>query len=178
MRAVLKLEMWGSGNARHQSYMGGNTSKPWVARICGFDDKFEFAREFQHGKRDYTNASSTGARGIFAYYFLEPGIYEVNERVSWKHVDRHFIRVSDDAKMERISYDEVLLCLRNMALESPSWTPRVSELHGSLTRSRESMSASAGAKTPRLCFIWSWMRRSVACARSVYSLLISKVSTN
>jgi hypothetical protein len=112
MLASFKLEMIGSGaGSRYQSYMGRNTSKPWVARLRGLSEEYGFDREFVHGQWDYSKASGTGARGIFVYYALKPGIYEVNERVSWKHVDRYFIRVTEGAEVERISREEVLQCL-------------------------------------------------------------------
>lgn len=111
MRAVLKLELIGVDcGARYYGYMGFDKSKPWVARLLGMDDKFGFKREFVNGQRDYSNASGTGARGIYAYYPLKDGIYEVNERTSWKSVRRYFIRVQGTIITE-ISREEVLRCL-------------------------------------------------------------------
>lgn len=114
MRASLHLELIGvDAGPRYANYMGRNKSNPWVARLCGLDDEYGFSREFMHGHRDYSNASGTGARGIFVYYALEPGIYEVNERTSWRHVDRYFIRVTETATVERITHEEVMQCLAN-----------------------------------------------------------------
>jgi len=109
MIAALSLEKFET-TGRYASYLGRNKSKPWVARITGIDEQYGFAREFVHGYTDYSNASGTGARGIYIRYALKDGIYEVNERISWKHVRRYFIRVQD-ATITEIDRDEVLQCL-------------------------------------------------------------------
>lgn len=109
MRAVLKLEQIGMDcGERYQSYLGRNKSKPWVARLTGLDEQYGFSRQFMHAPCDYSRASGTGARGVYKYYALEPGIYEVNERTSWKSVRRYFIRVSDNATYTEIGHEEVI----------------------------------------------------------------------
>jgi len=110
MRAVLKLEKF--DNVGYARFMGRNKSNPWVARLRGLDEKWGFARKFMHGQTDYSQAKMTGSRGIFIYYALPDGIYEVNERVSWKHVKRYFIRV-EGIEIVKISREEVLKCLES-----------------------------------------------------------------
>jgi hypothetical protein len=119
-RAVIKLEMIGAYGGRE--YMGWDKSRPWVARITGFDEEYGYRREFLRGQWDYTNASSTGLRGVMAYYTLKPGLYQVNERTSWKHTRRYFILVEDtglfDAEYREISQEEADEWLRKNTSES------------------------------------------------------------
>jgi len=110
MRAVLKLERF--DNVGYAQYMGHNKSNCWVARLLGLDDKWGFAREFVHGQADWSCAKMTGSRGIYVYYALLDGIYEVNERISWKHVRRYFICVKD-TEINEIKREEVLQWLTN-----------------------------------------------------------------
>lgn len=125
MRAVLKLELigWNYHEAKHQGdtmgprlkryekIMGFNQSSSWVARIYGLDDKWGFKRKFVKAQVDFSEANSQGSRGIFAYYALESGIYEVNDRYRWRKVRRYFCKVIGKDIIE-ISKDEVL-CLLN-----------------------------------------------------------------
>jgi hypothetical protein len=120
MRAVLKLEMIGDDyfwnnrhggwsadkSLRYQRKLGGNKSPSWVARLTGKNGPI-LVREFQRGVRDYAAANSTGSRGIFTYYPLSDGIYEVNDRRAWGNVRRYFIRVEGEAITE-ISIREVM----------------------------------------------------------------------
>lgn len=110
MRAVLKLERF--DNVGYAKYMGRDKSNCWVARLLGIDEKWGFAREFVRGQADWSCAKMTGSRGIFVYYALTDGIYEVNKRVSWKHVRRYFICV-EGAEITEISREEVLQCLKS-----------------------------------------------------------------
>ena len=126
MRAVLKLEAIGDNYfayrrfrerinpqmERHVWQMTKRGMRPWVARITGFDSRFGYHREFIDGVRDYTQSTSTGARGIFIYYALRPGLYEVNERISWHRSRRYFCRI-EDTDIQEVSENEVLECLRN-----------------------------------------------------------------
>jgi len=101
MRAALKLEEFGS-----TAYMGWDKSGPWVAKLVGFSDQYGYEREFMRFRRDFSAASSTGNRGIWRYYALEPGVYQVNERTSWKHVRRYFILVREDGTYQEINQSE------------------------------------------------------------------------
>ena len=124
MLAVLPLEIIGDNyfayrrdlangkareNPRIEKYgemMGRDRSRPWVARITGLDDKYGFAREFQRGQRDYGRANSIGSRGVYEYFALSDGLYEVHERPTWKRTRRYFVRV-ENAEITEISREEV-----------------------------------------------------------------------
>jgi len=82
----------------------------WVAQITGTHPKYGFARKFVRGQRDYAQANSAGSRGIFIYYPLEPGIYEVHERLTWAKSRRYFIR-AENAEFHEITREEVIECL-------------------------------------------------------------------
>lgn len=60
---------------------------PWVARITGN------GREFLHGPRDYSAADKIGERGVFDYYYLTDGLYEVNEPTGLGQARRYFVQV-------------------------------------------------------------------------------------
>lgn len=133
MRYVLKLEAIGdnySAYLRHflkskkvefgyhelQAFRLGNKRfVPWVARLTGLDAHFGFVREFVRGQKDYSEATSSGSRGIYFYYALKPGLYEINERVTWKRARRYFARVVDDKTLIELSREEVMRCLQNGA---------------------------------------------------------------
>lgn len=82
---------------------GQKRFRVWVARVV--DGK----REFITGMRDYSLANSIGSRGIFEYFALDDGIYEVNECVELGKSRRYFVRVQD-TKIEET-------CLTNDTLE-------------------------------------------------------------
>lgn len=124
MLTVLKLEIIGdnyfaykrdlaNGNARENprverygEMMGRDKTRPWVARIAGLDKQYGFKREFQRGQRDYSKANSIGSRGVYEYFALKSGIYEVHERCTWKRTRRYFICV-ENAEITEISREEV-----------------------------------------------------------------------
>ncbi len=88
--------------------------RPWVARIAGLHiGHGTFKREFVRGHKDYRRANGIGSRGVMMWYTLEPGIYEVNEQVSWRRWERYFLRVDEQGSMHRIEREEVIACLRN-----------------------------------------------------------------
>lgn len=110
MRAVLKLELiaddffWAKRNKknmpfqqwfRHMKKLGPDKSPSWVARLLP-----NMEREFVQGTRDYSRANRSGSRGIYAYYALKPGIYEINERCKLNRVRRYFIQVVGDEYQE------------------------------------------------------------------------------
>lgn len=138
MRYVLKLEAIGDGFAAYLRHYNKTNQKefgkreldalrfgrkelqPWVARIKGLHARLGFDREFMQAQRDYTDASSAGNRGIWLYYVLKPGIYEINERLTWKRHERYFARVIDDETLERITREEVIACFTSENSESVS----------------------------------------------------------
>lgn len=81
--------------------------EPWVARITGLDDRYGLAREFVRARKDYTNANSVGSRGVFNVYWLENGLYEVEERISWRQPRRWFCR-AEAGRIIRMTREEAL----------------------------------------------------------------------
>lgn len=133
MRAVLKLEFIGENYFAYQrekkksegqsayeidksverygSILGRDKSRPWVARVTGVqDDGYTFVREFMNGQIDYSHANKNGSRGVYLYYPLKDGMYEVNARERWTKVRRYFIRVKD-TQITEIPREEVYRCL-------------------------------------------------------------------
>lgn len=103
MKAVLEIEL-----IREDEYSFNRQLRPWVSRITGIDDQGRFLREFvQIARKDYSRANSKGSRGIFAYYVLSSGIYEVKQLRNWNSEQRRFIRV-DEERIADISYKDVL----------------------------------------------------------------------
>lgn len=87
----------------------------WVAKILAFDKKYKYKRDFLKHNIDYSSSSSTGNRGVFAYYILESGfLYEIKEQVSWKRFDRYFSVVSEDGEVKRITEQEAIEWLKNI----------------------------------------------------------------
>lgn len=123
MLASLRLEAIGDNHARQLHGLArslrrlGLTSsekeslmpdvrRPWVARITGLDSRYGLAREFVRGTRDYSEANSVGSRGLYLYYALADGIYEVRELISWQRDRRYFVR-SEAGDIIEISRDDV-----------------------------------------------------------------------
>lgn len=98
------------GMERYGGYLGRNQSRPWVARLAGIDEQQRFTREFVSGQIDYSHANSTGSRGVYLYYPLKDGLYEVNARETWSKARRYFLRV-EQTQMVEIEREEVLQCL-------------------------------------------------------------------
>jgi len=86
--------------------------KPWVARITGKDPRWKYKREFLAGVYDYSRVTTRRAgRGIYLYFFLAPGIYELFAPISWKHEMRYFARVNSDGELVKITEEELCKCL-------------------------------------------------------------------
>lgn len=86
--------------------------RPWVARLRGLDPRWGFQREFVRGVFDYTYARGKyGGRGIYVYWSLAPGCYEVYRPISWRSEERFFIRVANDGEWHKIPREEVERCL-------------------------------------------------------------------
>ena len=86
---------------RYGEHLGLDRSRPWVKRIAGYDEeKLKFIGDFVKGQIDYSRANSTGSRGVYLYFPLKDGIYEVNERESWTRTRRYFILVVGSEMVE------------------------------------------------------------------------------
>lgn len=81
--------------------------KPWVARIAGLSDQYEFQRDFVRGYWDYTYSTKGAGKNTCMYFPLPPGIYEVYYPTSWKHEYRGFMRVDKAGDLHDISREEV-----------------------------------------------------------------------
>ena len=133
MKAVIELEFIGENHwaYAHATRRGGvsvnemeraalhpgppQLTRPWVARLTGLDPQHGVAREFVDAQIDYSRANSCGSRGVYLYYLLTPGVYEVNARTSWTKTRRYYIRATDDGAYTEIPREEVeawLLSLR------------------------------------------------------------------
>lgn len=84
--------------------------RPWVAKIVGLCPKYEFSREFAEGSKDYRDANKRGSRGVWWYYQLPPGLYEIKELLTYERSRRFFASV-DNLVMTEIDKPEVLRCL-------------------------------------------------------------------
>lgn len=94
-----KASEW-RGERVYEEAMGRDQGRPWVAKLTGLDARYGFAREFLRGQTDYSQANSVGSRGVYEYFILEPGVYEVKERTSWKKTRRFFILVEGETYQE------------------------------------------------------------------------------
>lgn len=103
LRASLRLEAIGD---HLPAPVRQTRTWPWVARIYDSGDGRAFAREFVAGRKDYSLGNSLGSRGVYLYYALPPGVYEVNAPRSWRRTERYFIAVNE-GRVTRISADEV-----------------------------------------------------------------------
>lgn len=94
---------------RYKGYLGPDTTRTWVAEIVGITlqaGAVQYQRRFLSPQKDYSRTNSTGSRGIYLYFYLESGIYEVHARESWHRARRYFIRVQANVITE-ISAEEV-----------------------------------------------------------------------
>lgn len=91
----------------------GRRPRPWAARLTGLDDRWGFAREFVKGVYDYTYARKSQSRGVYLYFALAPGLYELYRPISWKHEERYFARVDEQGELHKITREEVIECLKN-----------------------------------------------------------------
>lgn len=107
MKAVLELELIGDDAAR----LMPPSWRPWVARLVANDDGLGFRRIFlRAAQKDYARANSIGSRGVYAYYVLGDGVYDVHRRTSWQNTRRYYLRVAN-GRMTEITRQEVYKCL-------------------------------------------------------------------
>lgn len=93
MKTALKLEERGRlVRHRYLRKFTGN-EKPWVARIVGTCDRYGLDREFVRPHRDYRDASISLRSGLYHWYFLDDGYYEIRAVLSCTRRRRYFARV-------------------------------------------------------------------------------------
>ncbi len=94
--------------------VGRNFARPspwWVAEITGRSRKYRYARSFIQPHVDYTMASDSFNRGVFAYYLVESGrMYEVKEKTPEENL-RYFLTVSEHGEKIKLTEEELNLCL-------------------------------------------------------------------
>jgi hypothetical protein len=80
--------------------------RPWVAKIkyCCKTDRI--IREFIRPTMNYSRANTTGSRGIYRYYWLNTGVYEIYDIHSWKFADRYFCAV-ENGQLIRVDFEWV-----------------------------------------------------------------------
>jgi hypothetical protein len=110
-----KMYLW-DRSTKTRAYLAPD--RPWVARIVGPHPRFGFDRQFVAPKRDHTNSNNNGSRGIMCHYELfNDGVYEINEPLSWKRVDRYFIEKCG-AEHRRITLEQASELVRGGSRES------------------------------------------------------------
>lgn len=93
--------------------LGGPHLRPWVARIEGMNEEGNLQRSFIAAQKDWSGANGTGSRGIWLYYFLEPGLYEINHRLKWKRADRYFAWIVDADTLCKLTRTEAIEWLKH-----------------------------------------------------------------
>lgn len=86
---------------------GSRRPIPWVARLIALDNKYIFVRHFMRGVRDYSRAKRETRLGIWVYFALAPGFYEVYEPVNHRYDKRYFIQVNDNGSIDQITKEEI-----------------------------------------------------------------------
>ena len=107
--------LWKAEIIKGSAFRGGRPI-PWVARLLGLDERWGFAREFVQGIRDYTLGQEHHTRGVYLYFFLAPGLYEVYRPTSWKHEERYFVRVDERGELHTVDHEEITECLKRDTL--------------------------------------------------------------
>lgn len=78
----------------HMAHIIDPKRAPWVARLRGRSEQYEFDRLFLGGLYDYRGANRTGSRGVMLTFVLHPGnVYEVRELLSWSSERRYLCHV-------------------------------------------------------------------------------------
>lgn len=109
MKAMFEAEAigWGPSHRAHE-WPSGTEHLPWLARITGLSARWGLEREFLQAKLDYSRANSRGTRGVYYCWPLASGeIYETAYKAAWNRVEREFLKVTDDGRVEKITRQEV-----------------------------------------------------------------------
>lgn len=97
-----------------EKWMGWNKTGPSVSKVTSFNrDRGDFNRAAIHGYTDYAQANSTGSRGVYKFYFVEDGLYEIKARVSWKKVEHYFLLV-ENGQQTRLTFLEAVEWLKKV----------------------------------------------------------------
>lgn len=110
MRFVLKLEAIGDSHTyrlKNIHRYSGFDRRMLNAMRFGNDDLSVWVRRVGDQKLepeyiDYTHANHDGNRGILKVWFLAPGRYEVNKRLSLTESHRYFLEVYEDGTANEV----------------------------------------------------------------------------
>ena len=83
---------------------------PWCAQIVGVRVDGTLKRVFVQGLKSYEFSSGTGNRGVYYWFILQDGFYEVHEHISWGKSDRYFCRVLDGV-LVKVDKKDLMICL-------------------------------------------------------------------
>lgn len=108
-RRLLKLIYRNSNKYLRQTKTGSDLYyHPWVAEIKGFSEKYNFDRLFIKGTKDYSEANSSGTKGVYMYFFLNKNkLYEACENISFLERKRVFIKTENNI-ITKISPEEAI----------------------------------------------------------------------
>jgi len=82
--------------------------RPWVARITGRDPVYGLGRVFVPGRLDFSQANSTGRRGVCVWFVLSSGeYYEVYRQSDWQCTERFFCSVDGAGAIVQATREEV-----------------------------------------------------------------------
>lgn len=103
MRAVVRIEQRHDIprrlRPRARPWLGELRVRPSVARLADAGDG-SLRRAYLPGREDYSRADALGQRGVYVYWFLPDGVYEIVRPVSWCDARRSFARVAGGALTE------------------------------------------------------------------------------
>lgn len=110
MTRVYNGVMPGLGDA----LIGRIIDKPWIAEITGVHPVYKLSRSFVPSKRDYSEASSSGKRGVKLWFTVESGkYYEIKARISRKRWRRYFVTVTDSGDVVEVDKEDVMAWAKN-----------------------------------------------------------------
>jgi hypothetical protein len=111
-KAAWAAERIGPGASSRGRDMRG--CAPWLAEIIGHDEQYGLRRVFLQGRRDYTEATNSGSRGIWYRWVLSPDrVYEAYRPLRWGGIgERVFLRATPDGGTEEITREQVEARLR------------------------------------------------------------------
>jgi len=90
--------------------IGSVRKRPWVAQIIPGTHGFE--RSFLRPLADFQHMNSKATRGVFFYFHLPSGFYEIYEHLTWKKDRRRFVKI-EKGRITELTKQELLtlVCL-------------------------------------------------------------------
>jgi len=81
---------------------------PWVANVEISESGLITSRNFIKGTKDYSDANSSGIKGVYMYFFLENNkLYQVCEHISFIEKEKYLIKI-ESGEFERIDHMEAV----------------------------------------------------------------------